>query len=129
MRDFTYVDDIVEGILRVMCCAPTNRAEDGSPSSVPHTVYNIGNCQPVKLLEFVQILKEELISAGILSADYDLDAHIELMPMQPGDVEATYADISQLEQDFGFRPVTQLRQGLHNFAQWYRDFFQIPRPE
>lgn len=123
MRDFTYVDDIVEGILRVMECAPAiERSADGHLIA-SHSVYNIGNSQPVKLLEFVRILQEELVRAEILPEDFDFDAHTELLPMQPGDVEATYADTSPLERDFGFRPTTPLRTGLRNFVQWYSDYY------
>ena len=118
-RDFTYIDDIVEGVVRVMQCAPERRdGEDGLPIP-PYRVYNIGNNQPEDLLEFVRILQEELIRAGILPADYDFDAHTELVPMQPGDVPVTYADTTPLEQDFGFRPSTPLRNGLRAFAEWY----------
>ena len=118
-RDFTYIDDIVEGVVRVMQCAPERRdGEDGLPIP-PYRVYNIGNSRPEDLLEFVRILQEELIRAGILPADYDFDAHTELVPMQPGDVPVTYADTAPLERDFGFRPSTPLRTGLRRFAEWY----------
>ena len=122
-RDFTYIDDIVEGIIRVMKKAP-NRAkgEDGLPLP-PYKIYNIGNNHPENLLEFVDILQQELIDAGVLPQDYDFEAHKELVPMQPGDVPVTYADTSALEQDFGFKPSTSLREGLHKFAQWYKQFY------
>lgn len=122
-RDFTYVDDIVEGVVRIMQHAPEKEnGEDGLPIP-PYKVYNIGNNQPENLLDFVQILQEELIAAGVLSADYDFDAHKELVPMQPGDVPVTYADTSALEQDFGFKPQTSLREGLRRFAVWYKEFY------
>jgi nucleoside-diphosphate-sugar epimerase len=118
-RDFTYVDDIVEGVLRVMQHAPEKRnGEDGLPEP-PYKVYNIGNNSPENLLDFVTILQEELIRAGVLPADYDFEAHKELVPMQPGDVPVTYADTTPLEQDFGFKPSTPLRTGLRRFAEWY----------
>ncbi len=122
-RDFTYVDDIVEGIIRVMQHAPEKEVgEDGLPIP-PYKVYNIGNNSPENLLDFVQILQEELISAGVLPADYDFEAHKELVPMQPGDVPVTYADTSALEEDFGFKPHTSLREGLRKFAVWYKEFY------
>jgi nucleoside-diphosphate-sugar epimerase len=118
-RDFTYVDDIVEGVLRVMQHAPEKcNGEDGLPEP-PYKVYNIGNNLPENLLDFVTILQEELIRAGVLPADYDFEAHKELVPMQPGDVPVTYADTAPLEQDFGFKPSTPLRTGLRRFAEWY----------
>lgn len=123
-RDFTYVDDIVEGILRVMCRAPEQKNDhDGLPIP-PYRVYNIGNSQPENLLDFVDILQQELVSAGVLPANYDFEAHKKLVPMQPGDVPVTYADVSELERDTGFRPQTSLRTGLRNFAHWYQDFYQ-----
>lgn len=123
-RDFTYVDDIVEGVIRVMQKPPEKKTgEDGLPLP-PYRIYNIGNSQPENLLDFVQILQEELIRVGVLPADYDFDAHKELVPMQPGDVPVTYADTSALEQDFGFKPSTPLREGLRRFAQWYKEFYQ-----
>lgn len=123
-RDFTYVDDIVEGVIRVLKKAPERRTgEDGLPVP-PYAVYNIGNSNPENLLDFVQILQEELVAAGVLPADYDFEAHKELVPMQPGDVPVTYADTTALERDFGFRPSTPLRTGLHHFARWYKQFYQ-----
>ena len=122
-RDFTYVDDIVEGVIRVMQKAPAKQVgEDGLPIP-PYAVYNIGNSNPENLLEFVTILQEELLAAGVLPADYDFEAHKELVPMQPGDVPVTYADTSALERDFGFKPSTPLREGLRRFAQWYKEFY------
>jgi len=124
-RDFTYVDDIVEGIVRVMSRAPEKQTgEDGLPLS-PYKVYNIGNNKPENLLEFVDILQQELIRAGVLPEDYDFEAHKELVPMQPGDVPVTYADVTDLERDFGFRPSTSLREGLRRFAQWYKSYYKI----
>ena len=121
-RDFTYIDDIVEGVVRVMQHAPERRTgEDGLPIP-PYKVYNIGNNRPENLLDFVTILQEELIRAGVLPADYDFGAHKELVPMQPGDVPVTYADTTPLEQDFGFKPSTPLREGLRRFAEWYKDY-------
>lgn len=123
-RDFTYIDDIVEGVIRVMEKPPQKRhGEDGLPVP-PYAIYNIGNSSPENLLNFVMILQEELIQAGVLPKDYDFNAHMELVPMQPGDVPVTYADTSALERDFGFRPNTPLREGLRKFAQWYKDFYQ-----
>ena len=122
-RDFTYIDDIVEGVVRVMGKAPDRAAgEDGLPLP-PYAVYNIGNNRPENLLDFVTILQEELIRAGVLPEDYDFEAHKELVPMQPGDVPVTYADTSALERDFGFKPATSLRQGLRKFAQWYKEYY------
>lgn len=124
-RDFTYIDDIVEGVLRVMQGAPEKETgPDGLPVP-PYAVYNIGNSNPENLLDFVQILSEELVSAGVLPADYDFEAHKELVPMQPGDVPITYADTSALERDFGFKPQTPLRVGLRKFARWYKEFYRI----
>ena len=126
-RDFTYVDDIVEGIRRVMECAPEKQTgEDGLPLP-PYRIYNIGNSKPENLLDFVDILQQELVRAGILPENYDFEQHKELVPMQPGDVPVTYADATPLEQDFGFRPNTPLRVGLRKFAQWYKDYYQIQR--
>ena len=123
-RDFTYVDDIVEGVKRVMQAAPEKKnGEDGLPIP-PYAVYNIGNSHPENLLEFVDILQQELISAGVLPEDYDFDAHKKLVPMQPGDVPVTYADTTALEEDFGFKPQTSLREGLRKFAQWYTEFYK-----
>ena len=122
-RDFTYIDDIVEGVKRVMECAPEKAdGEDGLPLP-PYRVYNIGNNSPENLLDFVDILQQELISAGVLPKDYDFEAHKELVPMQAGDVPVTYADTSALERDFGFKPSTTLRDGLRKFAQWYKEFY------
>lgn len=118
-RDFTYIDDIVEGVVRVMQHAPERRnGEDGLPVP-PYKVYNIGNNHPENLLDFVTILQEELLRAGVLPPDYDFEAHKELVPMQPGDVPVTYADTTPLEEDFGFKPSTPLREGLRRFAEWY----------
>ena len=122
-RDFTYVDDIVEGVVRVMKKAPEKKnGEDGLPIP-PYAVYNIGNSNPENLLDFVQILSEELVRADVLPADYDFEAHKELVPMQPGDVPVTFADTEPLERDFGFKPHTPLREGLRKFAQWYKEFY------
>ena len=122
-RDFTYVDDIVEGVKRVMQAAPEKKVgEDGLPIP-PYAVYNIGNSHPENLLEFVDILQQELIRAGVLPEDYDFEAHKKLVPMQPGDVPVTYADTTALEEDFGFRPSTSLREGLRKFAEWYKEFY------
>lgn len=122
-RDFTYVDDIVEGVVRVMQKAPDRvNGEDGLPLP-PYAVYNIGNSQPENLLDFVDILQQELIRAGVLPEDYDFEAHKELVPMQPGDVPVTYADTSALERSFGFKPLTSLRDGLRAFAEWYAKFY------
>ncbi len=124
-RDFTYVDDIVEGVMRVMKGAPEKKnGEDGLPIP-PYAVYNIGNSNPENLLEFLDILQQELIRAGVLPADYDFDAHKELVPMQPGDVPVTYADTSALERDFGFKPSTSLRDGLRKFTEWYKEFYKV----
>ena len=122
-REFTYIDDIVEGVVRVMQKAPDKvNGEDGLPLP-PYAVYNIGNNNPENLLDFVQILSEELVRAGVLSEDYDFEAHKELVPMQLGDVPVTYADTSALERDFGFKPSTSLRDGLRKFAEWYKEFY------
>lgn len=123
MRDFTYVDDITEGVVRVMGCAPERKLGEDKLFVAPHLVYNIGNSQPVSLLEFVDILHQELIRAGLLPENYDFDAHTELVPMQPGDVPATYADTTPLERDFGYKPATDLRTGIRRFAEWYREFY------
>ena len=123
-RDFTYVDDIVEGIVRVMRKAPEKKnGEDGLPIP-PYAVYNIGGGQPENLLDFVNILQEELVRADVLPKDYDFEAHKELVPMQPGDVPTTYADASALERDFGFTPKITLREGLRKFAEWYKEYYQ-----
>lgn len=122
-RDFTYVDDIVEGVKRVMQAPPERKVgEDGLPLP-PYKVYNIGNSHPENLLDFVTILQEELLRAGVLPADYDFEAHKKLVPMQPGDVPVTYADTTPLERDFGFKPSTPLREGLRKFAEWYKKFY------
>lgn len=122
-RDFTYVDDIVEGIVRVMAKAPERKTgEDGLPIP-PYKIYNIGGGQPENLLDFVQTLQEELVRAGVLPSDYDFEAHKQLVPMQPGDVPTTYADATALERDFGFVPKITLREGLRKFAEWYKEFY------
>lgn len=124
-RDFTFVDDIVEGVKRVMQAAPEKKnGEDGLPIP-PYAVYNIGNNQPENLLDFVDILQQELIRAKVLPEDYDFEAHKKLVPMQPGDVPVTYADTTALEADFGFKPSTSLRDGLRKFAEWYKEFYQV----
>ena len=124
-RDFTYVDDIVEDVRRVMQGAPERKnGEDGLPVP-PYAVYNIGNNDPVNLLDFVQILQEELVRAKVLPEDYDFDAHMELVPMQPGDVPVTYADTTPLERDYGFKPATPLRVGLRRFAEWYKEYYNL----
>ena len=123
-RDFTYIDDIVEGVMRVMQGAPEKKnGEDGLPIP-PYAVYNIGNQNPENLLDFVDILQQELVSAGVLPSDFDFEAHKKLVPMQPGDVPVTYADTTELERDFGFKPQTDLRRGLREFARWYKAFYQ-----
>ncbi len=122
-RDFTYVDDIVEGIVRVMKGAPERKLGDDGLPIPPYAVYNIGGGQPESLLDFVQILQEELLNAGVLPQDYDFEAHKKLVPMQPGDVPTTYADSTALERDFGFTPKITLREGLRNFAQWYKTYY------
>ena len=124
-RDFTYINDIVEGVVRVMQGAPERKnGEDGLPVP-PYAVYNIGNQNPENLLDFVDILQQELIAAGVLPNDYDFEAHKQLVPMQPGDVPVTYADTTPLERDYGYKPSTDLRTGLCNFARWYKDFYKI----
>lgn len=124
-RDFTYIDDIVEGVVRVMQGAPERKdGEDGLPVP-PYAVYNIGNQNPENLLDFVDILQQELIAAGVLPNDYNFEAHKQLVPMQPGDVPVTYADTTPLERDYGYKPSTDLRTGLRNFARWYKDFYKI----
>ena len=124
MRDFTFVDDIVEGVVRIMQGAPEKKqGEDGLPLP-PYAVYNIGNNSPENLLDFVDILQQELIRAKVLPEDYDFDAHKQLVPMQPGDVPTTYADTAALERDFGFKPSTSLRDGLRAFAEWYSEFYK-----
>lgn len=124
-RDFTYIDDIVEGVVRIMQGAPERKnGEDGLPVP-PYAVYNIGNQSPENLLDFVDILQQELIAAGVLPNDYDFEAHKQLVPMQPGDVPVTYADTTPLERDYGYKPSTDLRTGLRSFARWYKDFYKI----
>ena len=124
-RDFTYINDIVEGVVRVMQGAPERKdGEDGLPVP-PYAVYNIGNQNPENLLDFVDILQQELIAAGVLPNDYDFEAHKQLVPMQPGDVPVTYADTTPLKRDYGYKPSTELRTGLRNFARWYKDFYKI----
>lgn len=124
-RDFTYIDEIVEGVVRVMQGAPERKnGEDGLPVP-PYAVYNIGNQNPENLLDFVDILQQELIAAGVLPNDYDFEVHKQLVPMQPGDVPVTYADTTPLERDYGYKPSTDLRTGLCNFARWYKDFYKI----
>ncbi len=124
-RDFTYIDDIVQGIKLVMTRAPEKKnGEDGLPVP-PYAIYNIGNSFPENLLDFVQILSEELVKAGVLPSDYDFEAHMEFVPMQPGDVPVTFADTSKLEEDTGFRPSTPLRTGLAKFVRWYKEFYKI----
>ena len=124
-RDFTYVDDIVEGVKRVMMAPPEKKMGDDGLPIPPYAVYNIGNNHPENLLDFVDILQQELIRAGVLPEDYDFEAHKKLVPMQPGDVPVTYADTSALERDFGFKPSTSLREGLRQFAEWYKEFYKI----
>lgn len=124
-RDFTYVDDIVEGVKRVMQGAPEKKNGEDGLSIPPYAVYNIGNNSPENLLDFVDILQQELIRAEVLPADYDFESHKELVPMQPGDVPITYADTTALERDFGFKPSTSLRDGLRKFAEWYKVFYKI----
>lgn len=124
-RDFTYVDDIVEGVKRVMMAPPEKKMGDDGLPIPPYAVYNIGNNHPENLLDFVDILQQELIRAGVLPEDYDFEAHKKLVPMQPGDVPVTYADTSALERDFGFKPSTSLREGLRKFAEWYKEFYKI----
>ena len=124
MRDFTYVDDIVEGVVRIMQGAPEKKNGDDGLPLPPYAVYNIGNNQPENLLNFVDILQQELVRAGVLPEDYDFEAHKQLVAMQPGDVPTTYADTSALERDYGFKPNTTLRTGLRKFAEWYAEFYQ-----
>ena len=123
-RDFTYVDDIVEGVVRVMQGAPEKKVGDDGLPLPPYAVYNIGNNHPENLLDFVDILQQELIRAEVLPSDYDFDSHKQLVPMQPGDVPTTYADVSALERDFGFKPKTGLREGLRKFAEWYKEYYK-----
>ena len=124
-RDFTYVDDIVEGVMRVIPKAPEKKTGDDGLPIPPYAVYNIGNSNPENLLDFVNILQEELVRAGVLAKDYDFEAHKELVPMQAGDVPVTYADTSALERDFGFKPHTSLREGLRKFAEWYKEYYKV----
>lgn len=124
-RDFTYIDDIVEGIIRVTERAPERQSGDDGLPIPPYRIYNIGNSNPENLLDFVSVLQEELVRADVLPADYDFEAHKELVAMQPGDVPVTYADTSALERDYGFKPNTSLRTGLRNFAEWYKKFYQV----
>lgn len=124
-RDFTYIDDIVEGITRVMQHAPEKGVGEDSLPIPPYKLYNIGNNQPENLLDFVQILQEELVAAGVLPKDYDFEVHKKLVPMQPGDVPITYADTTPLERDFGFKPSTPLRKGLKAFAEWYAEYYKV----
>lgn len=123
-RDFTYIDDVIEGAVRVLRHAPERIEKEDGESIPPYIIYNIGNSSPENLLDFVDILQQELIKAGVLPADYDFDAHKKLVPMQPGDVPVTYADTDALEQDFGFRPNTDLRTGLEKFARWYAEYYR-----
>ncbi len=123
-RDFTYIDDIVEGVVRVMQHAPEKALGDDGLPLPPYKIYNIGNSKPENLLEFVDVLQQELVKAGVLPVDYDFEAHKELVAMQPGDVPITYADVTDLEQDFGFKPKTSLREGLRRFAEWYVEFYK-----
>jgi nucleoside-diphosphate-sugar epimerase len=125
LRDFTYVDDIVEGVIRVMQAPPEKKNGDDGLPIPPYRVYNIGNNSPESLLDFVSILAEELIAADVLPRDFDISAHSRLVPMQPGDVPTTYADVTPLENDFGFKPATSLREGLRAFARWYKDYYKI----
>lgn len=129
MRDFTYIDDIVEGIIRVIQNAPVEGKDNNGLSIPPYNVYNIGNSKPENLLDFVTILQEELIRAGVLPKDYDFESHKELVPMQPGDVLETYADTTKLENDFGFKPNTTLREGLRIFAEWYKEFYMSDKEQ
>lgn len=122
-RDFTYIDDIVEGVIRVMNKAPEKKTGDDGLPVPPYAVYNIGNSNPENLLDFVRILSEELVRAGVLQKDYDFDSHMELVPMQPGDVPVTFADTTPLEKNFGFKPSTDLRTGLRRFTEWYKQFY------
>ena len=124
-RDFTYIDDIVEGVVRVIKKAPQKKVGDDGLPIPPYAIYNIGNSKPESLLDFVTILQEELVSAGVLPQDYDFEAHKELVPMQPGDVPVTFADTSALERDFGFKPSTPLRDGLRSFVRWYKEYYSL----
>lgn len=124
-RDFIYVDDIVEGVKRVMQGAPEKKDDEGGLPIPPYAVYNIGNSTPENRLDFVDILQQELIRADVLPEDYDFEVHKELVAMQPGDVPVTYADTSALEKDYGFKPNTSLRDGLRKFAEWYKEFYNV----
>jgi nucleoside-diphosphate-sugar epimerase len=124
-RDFTYIDDIVEGVLRVMQKAPVRKVGDDGLPVPPYAVYNIGNSHPESIIDFVDVLQQELVGAGVLPSDYDFEAHKELVPMQAGDVAVTYADTSALERDFDFKPSTPLREGLRAFAQWYAGYYKM----
>ena len=124
-RDFTYIDDIVEGVVRVIAKAPERKNGDDGLPLPPYAVYNIGNNAPENLLDFVDILQQELVRAGVLPADYNFEGHKKLVPMQPGDVPVTYADTSALERDFGFKPSTPLREGLPRFAEWYKEYYKV----
>ena len=124
-RDFTYIDDIVEGVIRIMQRSPDRTTGDDGLPVPPYKVYNIGNSHPENLLDFVTILQEELVAAGVLPEDYDFEGHKELVPMQPGDVPVTYADTEPLERDFGFRPNTPLREGLRKFVRWYKEYYRL----
>ena len=124
-RDFTFVDDIVEGVMRVMQGAPERRTGDDGLPLPPYAVYNIGNSNPENLPDFVDILQQELVRAEVLPADYNFEEHKKLVPMQPGDVPVTYADTSALERDYGFKPATSLREGLRRFAEWYKEFYKV----
>ena len=124
-RDFTYIDDIVEGVRMVMKNAPKRQVGDDGLPIPAYKIYNIGNGHPINLLDFVDILQQELVRAGVLPQNYDFNLHKELVPMQPGDVPITYADTTNMEKDFNFRPQTQLRVGLRNFAEWYKNFYKL----
>ena len=124
-RDFTYIDDIVEGIIRVMQGAPEKKNGEDELPLPPYAVYNIGGGTPVNLLDYITVLQEELVRAEVLPADYDFDAHKELVPMQPGDVPVTFADSAALERDYGFTPKIGVREGLRQFAEWYKGYYKV----